>query len=319
MNTKKQNTKFLHYFPSRESVHLTKVITQKMSPCVTGDKPVLLGKCHFPVTFLSISKRDIRSAWRHPLPHSWEVEPRLEPRPKFASSLIGKCPKRVLKMSVLQKTRCRVIKSQSQPASVVKIRRMRGDENLIKKIKRPVQDEHKKAVHTMALSFLHSGESVQPTKVITQKMSPSVTGDKPVLLGKCHFPVTFLSISKRDIRSVSSHRLPTKMAVEPRLDLDQNLQQFPTLKTCSLDGRARLLGGGDILVCLDGRVLPAKRKRSPALKSRVLLFGKCPKPVLKMSFLKKKNGHKLTGQASLHNRLQPASVVKLVGYEVTSI
>jgi hypothetical protein len=73
-----------------------------------------------------------------------------------------KCPKPVLKMSFLKKIRFRMMQSQSQSASVVKLRRIRGHEYLIKKIKRPVQDEHKKAMHTMPLSF----ESPPSTKVI---------------------------------------------------------------------------------------------------------------------------------------------------------
>ncbi|MDB6052690.1 MAG: hypothetical protein JWN25_213 [Verrucomicrobiales bacterium] len=51
---------------------------QKMSPSVTGDNRVLLGKCHFHVTFLSISKCDIRSASKHPLPN--EGKSNLDPK-----------------------------------------------------------------------------------------------------------------------------------------------------------------------------------------------------------------------------------------------
>ncbi|MDB6056131.1 MAG: hypothetical protein JWN25_3654 [Verrucomicrobiales bacterium] len=97
-------------------------------------------------------------------------------------------------------------KNQSHPAGVVNIRRMRGDENLIKKVKRPMNEEHKKTKHRI-LALPHSSDSVYSTKVATQKVSPSVTDDKPVLLGKCRFPVTFLSISKKDKSSTSKDRL----------------------------------------------------------------------------------------------------------------
>ncbi|MDB6128946.1 MAG: hypothetical protein JWM04_53 [Verrucomicrobiales bacterium] len=189
-----------------------------------------------------------------------------------------------------------------QPASVVKIRRMRGDENLIKKIKRPVQDEHKKAVHTMALSFLHSRESVHPTKVITQKMSPSVTGDKPVLLGKCHLLVTFeinasgtfsglralceLTVKNPDAQFVASLH-PMLLSVTPRFQTPLTLR--PPVK--------------------NSNALPPSTKARQSIPRIILALSpicenlynlwittfnpvecqKCPKPVLKMSFLEKDN------------------------------
>ena len=87
MNTKRQCTEFLSYLPSNESVNSTKVATQKMSPCVTSDNPVPLGKCHFPVTFLAFSKCDIRPATNHQLQKT-EVEPRHEHQPKIANNFL---------------------------------------------------------------------------------------------------------------------------------------------------------------------------------------------------------------------------------------
>ncbi|MDB6129100.1 MAG: hypothetical protein JWM04_207 [Verrucomicrobiales bacterium] len=60
-----------------------------------------------------------------------------------------------------------------------------------------------------------------------QKMSPSVMGDNPVLLSKCRFPVTFLSISKSDIRSPSKHPLPMIGSRISTRTSAQNRKQFP--------------------------------------------------------------------------------------------
>jgi hypothetical protein len=88
------------------------------------------------------------------------------------------------------------LQNRLQPASVVKIRRIRGDKYLIKKIKPHVPDEHKKTKHKFP-SYLHSCESVHSTMVTTQKMSPNIMSDNPVLLGKCPNPVLKMSFLKK--------------------------------------------------------------------------------------------------------------------------
>jgi hypothetical protein len=115
-------------------------------------------------------------------------------------------------MSFLQKTKFRMMKNQSQPASVVKIRRIRGHEYLIKKIKRPVQDEHKKAMHTMPQSYLHPREIVRPTKVTT----PIIIFQSP----SCH---TFSDLSVKNFDALprstkaSTSISPMILYVSPKL------------------------------------------------------------------------------------------------------
>ncbi|MDB6053148.1 MAG: hypothetical protein JWN25_671 [Verrucomicrobiales bacterium] len=105
------------------------------------------------------------------------------PRTKIESSprqMSLTCPKNVL----LQKNKFRIIKSQCQPASVVKIRRIRRKKYQIKKIKRLVNDEHKKtkAQNPCPTSI--------PARAYTQRRSPSVMQEI------ASFPtnVTFLSL-----------------------------------------------------------------------------------------------------------------------------
>ncbi|MDB6054279.1 MAG: hypothetical protein JWN25_1802 [Verrucomicrobiales bacterium] len=126
MNTKRQSTKFLPYLHASDSVHSRKVPTKKCHRVSHVTTPVLLGKSHFRVTFLAISKCGIPSVSKHPRPPDGKSNLNSNIDPKSKVQPMGKCPNPVLKMSFLQKTKFRIMKTQSQPASVVNIRRMRG-------------------------------------------------------------------------------------------------------------------------------------------------------------------------------------------------
>ncbi|MDB6129101.1 MAG: cysteine desulfurase NifS [Verrucomicrobiales bacterium] len=114
-------------------------------------------------------------------------------------------------------------------------------------------------------------------------MSPSATGAKPVLLGKCHFPVTFLAISKCDIcASVGGSK--AKSNLDP--NFGPKSQTIPSPRNVESLVRGRGFREG---AYLHGSP-PEQETKSP--DQNLNISSKCPNPVLIMSFLKKGHGYR---------------------------
>ncbi|MDB6130418.1 MAG: hypothetical protein JWM04_1525 [Verrucomicrobiales bacterium] len=175
---------------------------------------------------------------------------------------------------------------------------------------------------TKFLSHIHSCESVHTTMVSTQKMSPDVMSDNPVPPGKCHFPVTFEDTASRTFShlcdltvknpgaqfAASLH--PIFLSCSPRFQTPLTLR--PPVKNSHPFSALRALRD---LAVKNSDALPPCPKATPSIPRIILYrspicenlfnlwittfnpveYRKCPNPVLKMSFLKKRHGHQPKG------------------------
>ncbi|MDB6056132.1 MAG: hypothetical protein JWN25_3655 [Verrucomicrobiales bacterium] len=131
-----------------------------------------------------------------------------------------------------------------------------------------MNDEHKKTKHKIPVPppFPRDHNS---TKVITHKMSPSVRGDNRVLLGKCHFLVTFL------VTFHFCHHSQTKSGLYTKSRVVFILQTLTSSDTANLRSKIKspALDGSEAFR-LPGMALRPPGTRETKLPPKVAVFRK---------------------------------------------